>query len=182
MDEETRLVQKQVTSALASGDMTALVPVAVDELTTKVVAALDVIAAIIPDLRTPHPRTAEKVRGGRTVPREAILSIVAMVESSRSIREMNLLDTERAHEILEYDDGFRVLDERIERLRRQVRYTVEARWAELASGAMDAYHMAKRLAKDPRHADLAAHIPTIRRHLGRTNQAKGAKKTPAGQE
>lgn len=182
MDEETRLVPTQVTSALANADTTALAPVAVDELTTKIVAALDVIAAIIPDLRTPHPSTAKKVRGGRTVPREAVLSIVAMVESSRAIREMNLLDTERAHEILAFDDGFRVLDERLERLRGQVRYTVEARWAELASGAMDAYHMARRLAKDPRHADLAAHIATIRRHLGRTNEPKGEKKTPAEQE
>ena len=153
-----------------------------DELATKVVAALDVIAAIIPDLRTPHPRTAKKVRGGRTVPRKAVLSIVAMVESSPAIQEMNLLDTERAHEILEFDDGFRVLDERLERLRGQVRYTVEARWAELASEAMDAYHIAKQLAKNPRHADLAAHIATIRRHLGRTNEAKGEKKTPAEQE
>jgi hypothetical protein len=176
MDEENRLVPVQVTRALADADTATLTPVAVDELTTKVVAALDRIAAIIPDLRTPHPATEKKVRGARTVPRDAIASIVAMVESSRELQSMELMDTEHAHEILEFDDGFRRLDERLERLRRQVRYTVEARWAEIASQAMDAYHMAKRLAKDPRHADLAAHVATIRGHLDRTNGATGKKK------
>jgi hypothetical protein len=176
MDEENRLVPAQLTRALARDKTTALAPVAIDELTTTVIAALDVIAAIIPDLRKPHPATAKKARGGRTVPREAVVSIVAMVESSPALQEMNLLDTARAREVLEHDDGFHVLDERLERLRREVRYTVEARWAEVSSHAMDAYVMAKRLAKDPRYADLAAHLATIGRHLGRTNEASGTKK------
>ncbi len=176
MDEENRLVPAQLTRAVAGAETTALAPVAVDELTTKVVAALNVIAAIIPDLRTPHPPTARKVRGGRTVPRDAVVSIVAMVEASPALQEMNLLNTGHAREVLEYDDGFRVLDEQLDRLRRQVRYTVKARWAEVASRAMDIYGMAMLLAKEPRHADLAAHLATIKRHLARTNGASGRKK------
>jgi hypothetical protein len=175
MDEENRLVPVQLSRALADAETNALAPVAIEELATKVVAALDLIAAIIPDLRTPHPATAKKVRGARTVPSEAVLSIVAMVESSRVLQSMNLLDTGRAHEVLECDDGFRVLDERLERLRGQVRYTIEARWAEIVSAAMDAYHMARRLAKEPRYADLAAHVAIIRRHLDRTNGTTGKK-------
>jgi hypothetical protein len=184
MDEETRLVRTQVTSAVANADAdtTALAPVTVAEVATKIVAALDVIAALIPDLRTPHPRTARKVRGARTVSREAVASIVAMVESSHALQEMNLLDTARGHEVLELDDNFRILDERLERLRAQVRYTVEARWAELVSKSMDAYYMANRLAKDPRYADLAAHLATIRRHLGRTNGATGKRRKDAKPE
>lgn len=171
MDEETRLVPTQVLNALQNAGTLALTPVGVHELATKVVAALDIIAAIIPDLRTPHPKTAKKVRGGRTVRREAIISIVAMVEASPGLQQMKLLNIERAHEIIEKDNAFQVLDERLEKLRKQVRYTVEARWAELVSEAMDAYHMAKQLAKDPRYADLAAHIAVIKSHL-----AKGKKK------
>jgi hypothetical protein len=176
MDEENRLVATQISRTLTDKDTTALAPVAVEEVAAKFVAALDLIAALIPDLRTPHPATAKKVRGARTVPREAILSIVAMVESSSVLQSMNLLDTGRAHEVLEYDDNFRVLDERLERLRAQVRYTTEARWAEIASQAMDAYALARRLAKEPRYADLAAHLATIRRHLDRTNGKKEKKK------
>lgn len=176
MEEETRLVQAQLTRALAGGETNVPAPVAVDELTTKVVAALEVIAAIIPDLRKPHPATASKVRGGRTVSREAVVSIIAMIESSPVLQELKLLDTDHAREVLEYDDGFRVLDEHLERLRRQVRYTVEARWAEVASSAMAAYAIARSIAKDPRRGDLAAHVATIRQHLARKNGATGPKR------
>ncbi|HEY0159335.1 MAG TPA: hypothetical protein VGF28_18765 [Thermoanaerobaculia bacterium] len=171
MDEETRLVPAQVTGALTDEKTSALVPVAPDEVSTRIVAAIDLIASLIPDLRTPHPRTEKKVRGGRTIPREAVLAVIAMVESSAVIRSLNLFDPEHGREVVEFDDGYRLLDERLERLRRQVRYTVEARWAEVASTAMDAYMMAKRLARDPRYADLAAHVTIIARHLDRTNTA-----------
>ncbi|HEX6096777.1 MAG TPA: hypothetical protein VF432_10675 [Thermoanaerobaculia bacterium] len=70
-----------------------------------------------------------------------------------------------------------IFDERIQRLRRQGRYAVEARWAEVTLEALNAYHMAKKLAKDPRYAELVAHVDTIRRHLARTNAPKGKKQT-----
>jgi hypothetical protein len=60
------------------------------------------------------------MRGARTVPREAVVSIVAMVEAWPGMLA-NMLDTVRAREVLELDHNFRVLDERIERLRRQVK-------------------------------------------------------------
>jgi hypothetical protein len=176
MDEETRLVPAQLTRALTNEETTTLAPVALDEVSTKIVAAIDLIASLIPDLRTPHPRTANQVRGGRTVPREAVVAIIAMIEASDAIRELNLLDPEHAREVVELDDNYRILDERLDRLRRQVRYTVEARWAEVASHAMDAYWMAKRFAKEPRYADLAAHVATIKRHMDRTNATTGKKK------
>lgn len=169
MNEETRLVPAQVTGALTNVEKGALAPVALDEVSTKIVAAIDLIASLIPDLRTPHPLTEKKVRGGRTVPREAVLAVIAMVESSGVIRSMNLFDSEHGREVVELDDGYRMLDERLERLRRQVRYTVEARWAEVASAAMNAYMIAKKLAKQPRYADLASHVAIIGRHLDRSN-------------
>ena len=182
MARETGLVPAHVPHALAHIDTTMLTPVAVEELSTTVVAALNVIAAIIPDLRVPHPATKKKVRGARTVSRQAVISIVAMVESSPVLQSMPLLDTANARAVLEHDYGYRVLDERIEKLRAQIRYTVEARWADVAMDAMNAYHMAKKLAKDPRYAELAAHLDTIRRHLGRTNGTTAKKKKAAGSE
>ena len=175
MTEDTRLVPAQVRRALTTADVAALTPVSIEELTTTVIAALDVIEAIIPDLRTPHPATKGKVRGARTVPREAVASIVAMVEAFRGIIGEHLLDTERAREVLQHDEGFHILDERLQRLRAQVRYTVEARWAEVVTEAMNAYHIAKRLAKEERYACLVAHVETIRGHLARTNTPKKPK-------
>jgi hypothetical protein len=180
MDKENRLVPVQGSRVFDDAETTALVPIAVDELATTLVAVLDRIAAIIPDLRTPHPATEKEVRGARTVPRDAIVSIVAMVEACPALQD--LLNTGRAHEVLEFDDGFRVLDERLDRLRRQVRYTIEARWAETVAQAMNAYYMAKRLVKEPRYADLAAHIDKIRKHLNRTNGPAGKEKTSSSKK
>lgn len=177
MDEESRLVPKQSTAEVSpAAEQTTIVPVGVDELTTKIFAALDMIAALIPDLRTPHPDTARKVRGGRTVSREAVVSIVAMTESSPDLQKTKALNVERAHEVLASTDPFRLLAEHLRRLQAQVSYTAEARWAELVAEAMNAYSLAGIFAKKRKDAHLAAHLKTIRRHLGRRNGATGKKK------
>ena len=179
MDDETRLITTGDSRALAVSETTAIVPVAVDELATKVIAALDLLAAIIPDLRKPHPETAPKVRGARTVSREAVTSIVAMVEASPALQTLKTMDTERAHEILSSSDAYRLVAERLEMLLTQVKYTSEARWAEVAAEAMSSYHMAGILARrgrDSERGELAAHLATIRKHLGRRNAATGKKK------
>ena len=160
----------------AGAEAAAPVPVAVEELATKVVAALDVIAAIIPDLRKPHPATAKKVRGGRTVSREAVSSILAMVEASPVLQHVIEMNGDRAREVLSSADDYRLLAERLEMLCAQVKYTAEARWAEVVAQAMHAYHMACILANDPKEAELAAHVATIRRHLGRRNGATGKRR------
>ena len=173
MNDETRLVPAREERALTGAAPAAPVPVAVDEMATKVIAALDVIAAIIPDLRTPHPATAKKVRGGRTVSREAVSSILAMVEASPVLQELIKMNGDRAREVLTSADDYRLLGERLAVLCAQVKYTAEARWAEVVAQAMHAYHMACILANDPKEGELAAHVATIRRHLGRRNGATG---------
>jgi hypothetical protein len=175
MDGKTKLVPTKAAITLAEG-VSVPGPVGVDELTTKVVAALDVIAAIIPDLRKPHPATAKKVRGARTVPREAVVSIIAMVEASETLQRMKVMDTARAHEVVQSRDDFRVLAERLAMLHGQVKYTIEARWAEVVREAMRAFEMASALATDPSKGELAAHLATIRGHLGRRNAATGKRK------
>jgi hypothetical protein len=173
MDEETRLVPKQFAAALVTADPEALAPLTVDDL-PKIMAALDVIAALIPDLRKPSPETAKKVRGARTVPREAVVSILAKAESSPSLPKV--MNCERTHEVLESTAAFRLLGERMEMLQAQVKYTLEARWAEVVAPAMATYFVAGKLAKKPENADLVPHVATIRRHLGRTNGATGKRK------
>jgi len=66
------------------------------------------IAAVIPDLRKPHPATAKKVRGARTVPREAVSSIVAVVEAPPVLQNVLPLDIDRAHEVLGSTDVYRL--------------------------------------------------------------------------
>ena len=175
MKDETRLVPAQNGSALTDVERAAPVPVTIDELDTKLVAALDMIAARVPDLRKPHPATAKKVRAGRTVSRQAVSSIIAMVEASPVLQEMKTMNTEKAREVLSSADAYRLLGERLERLAAQVKYTAEARWAEVSAEALHAYSLASVLA-DPRDPELAAHVATIRGHLGRRNAATGKRK------
>ena len=121
----------------------------------------------------------KKVRGGRTVPREAVIAIIAMVESSFAIRSMNLLDPEHAP-----------------RSSSSTTSTAHSTNGSNGSAARSAtpskrggrrWHprpwmrtcWRKRLAKEPRYADLAAHVATIGRHLDRTN---GTTKRKKGQE
>jgi hypothetical protein len=134
------------------------------------------IAAVIPDLRKPHPATAKKVRGARTVPREAVSSIVAMVEATPVLQDVLPLDIDRAHEVLGSTDVYRLLGERAEVLCAQIKYTGEARWAEVVGQAMQAFAIASTMAEDPEEAELAAHVATVRRHLGRRNAATGKRK------
>ena len=178
MDEENQLVPVPETQALTEteAETNTLAPVALNELSTKLVAALDMIAANIPDLRKPHPSTAKKVRGARTVSREAVVSIVAMVEASTTLQRLAVMDTERAHEVMQSRDDFHVLAERIEILRAQVNYTIEARWAEVVKQAMRAFRIACGLVRDPEEGELAAHLAAIRHHLGRRNAATGKKR------
>ena len=170
-------MNEDLTPAPSQNDR-ALATVALDELATKVIAALDVIAAIIPDLRKPHPATRAKVHSGRTVSREAVVSIIAMVESSKALQRMKVMDTGHAREVVQSRDDYRLLAERLEELHAQVKFTIEARWAEVAREAMRAFRMAAAIAdKDPREGELSAHLETIRRHLGRRNAATGKKRT-----
>lgn len=101
--------------------------------------ALDLLASIIPDLRTPHPATSKRVRGARTVSRETVSSIIAMVEAFPNLQRLHKFDADRAHEVLDSTDGYRLVAERLDRLRARVKYTAEARWAEVLAQAMQTY-------------------------------------------
>ncbi len=173
MDEETRIVSVQSTSVKAR-EVTDVAPLATDELAEKIVAALDAIAARIPDLRAPQPETAKRVRGARTVPREAVVAILAAIESVEQLQQLSKVDPESAHEEFETLDALRLVNDRLSMLQSRVRYTIEARWAELVSSLLHAYTVGNALA-DERDPDLLAHLANIRHHLGRKNGASGRK-------
>ena len=172
MDEETR-VSVQSTSVTAR-EVTDVAPLAASELAEKIVAALDAIAARIPDLRAPQPETAKRVRSARTVSRDAILAIIDAVEATPQLQRLAKLDPEHAQEEAEALDALRLVNDRITMLQSRIRYTIEARRAELVSSLMHAYTVGNALA-DERDPELLAHLANIRRHLGRKNGATARK-------
>lgn len=156
-------------------DETTLVPV-LDLPAKKLVAALDVVATGVPDLQSPRPVTARRVRGARTVSREAVTSTIAMLEASPRLRAVGLLDPEAAHELLQSHDALRLVAEHVGILLVKLNYTVEAQWAQLAGDAVQTYSVANLMSDDPKNAELVPHVDKVRRHLGRKNGSTGKKR------
>jgi hypothetical protein len=166
VDEESRLAVVTVESAPSVS--------AAERLAAQVVGALDVIAAHL-NLETPHPKTAGRVRGSRTVSPEFMSSMIASAEALAQLRVFGF-DPEKARLALQSKEAFRIIAERLAMLLASVNYTMESRWAEVVADALTAYALASRQAGKPKNPELAAHVANLRRHLGRTNRAGKSKK------
>lgn len=172
MSEETRLVPQPdggSPSEIEKAPSKALANVAQE--VAKIVTALDIISEHL-QLEHPHPSTARRVRGARTVPREFVLSTIDSVDALPSLQNLGTLDTDEAREVLEKQDALRTIAERVAMFLTAANFTLEARWSRVAEAAMKTYKIASIKAEDPANADIAAHVEVLRRHLGR----KGGKK------
>ncbi len=165
MDEETQLVARE-------GEVPALMPA--EELAAHVVKAMDVIAEWLA-LETPHPETAHRVRGARTVSREFVVAMTAAVEALPELQNLKTFDCGEARDVLQAGDSMKVIADRAAMLLASLNYTIEARWARVARKAMDTYRLATAIAASGKNPKMAAHVATLRRHLGRTNGRKKKK-------
>jgi hypothetical protein len=161
MDTQLRLVPALDAPAPATPTITAS-----DRLAGEIAEA---IAGRIPRLARPHPSTASRVGGARTVSREFIESMIAAVESQPELRAVNTFDVDEAREMLQFNDAFRHVVDRLEALTASVSHTIEWRKAKVVFAALRTYEIAKGLARDPDSAALAGHLENLRRDLGRTN-------------
>jgi hypothetical protein len=101
-----------------------------------------------------------------------------MIASADALPEFRAFgfDPEKGRQALQSKEAFRIIAERVAMFLASVNYTMESRWAEVIADALAAYSLASRQAAKPRHPELAAHVATLRRHLGRTNKADKSKK------
>lgn len=172
MSEETRLVPQPdggSPSELVKAPSTALANVAQE--VAKIVTALDIISEHL-QLEHPHPSTARRVRAGRTVPREFVVSTVNSVDQLPALKTLGLIDTDDARDVLEKNEALHAIAERVALFLASANFTLESRWSKLAEAAMKVYKIASIKAQDPANADIAAHVDVLKRHLGR----KGGKK------
>jgi hypothetical protein len=175
VDEESQGVVPLKSSTPAEAEPSAIPAVlSSDQMAVEIAKILDRIAARL-DLQTPHPSTASRVRGGRTVPREFVLSLLAAAERRPDL-PLARFDTARAREVLESGDALRMLSERTAMFLASLKYTHEARWAEVAADALEAFSTASIIAsRNPRLTELAAEVENLRKQLRR----KGTKKEKA---
>jgi hypothetical protein len=146
-----------------------------EQLVADVAQVMDRIAARL-ELETPHPTTASRVRGARTVPREFVLAMLAAAERRPDSPGFSAFDSARARAVLESADAYRLLAQRTAMFLANLNYTIEARWANVVADAMQAFSVASILADDPQNPELAAEVENLRRQLGRKGARKKKKK------
>lgn len=143
-----------------------------DEVATEISKVLAVISERLA-LEAPHPATAKRVRGARTVPRGFVLSLLAAAERRPDLA-LARFNTTRARDVLQSGDALKLLSEQAAMFLARLNYTYEARWAEVVADALSTFTIASILAEDPKQADLAAEVENLRKQLGR--KGKGGRK------
>jgi hypothetical protein len=66
-------------------------------------------------LETPHPSTAARVRGARTLPREFVVSLTAAAERRPDLPVLGQFDSGKARSVLESADAIRVVAQNLRR-------------------------------------------------------------------
>jgi hypothetical protein len=181
VDEETRLVAPPGASSPSDAETPSLPATnAAEKLAANVLTALALIADRM-ELQSPHPETARRVRGARTVSREFVIALIAAVEARPELQALETFDINEAREVLQSNDSVRTVADRLAMLLSSVNYTMEARWAKIAHAALDTYRLASAMAFDPANGALAAHVEILRRHLGRTSRTKKKPRRTGGE-
>jgi hypothetical protein len=147
----------------------------VEEFAARIINVMDLIAERM-ELETPHPSTRSRVRGGRTVPREFVVALIAAFESMPEMRAFGTFDPAEAREVLQSQDAYRQVAERTHRLLASMNYTIESRWANVAAAATLAFSLARIRARHPGEAKLAAVVENLRKLLGRKGKGTAKKK------
>jgi hypothetical protein len=145
-----------------------------EKLTVEVSKMLDLISSSL-GLQTPHPSTASHVRGGRTVSREFVLSMLAAAERNPDDPILQRFDSDAARRVLQSTEAYRLLSERMAMFLASVNYTVEADWADVAADALQTFKIASIMSGDTGRPELAAEVENLREKLGRKGPARKKK-------
>jgi hypothetical protein len=150
------------------------------------IKALDTLEAGLPGLEFPHESTAKFVRGKSNVKMPFLKTSVRAVESRSDLQVVKKLDPVKGRDSLQFLDAFPDVLNRGVHLVRNLKYTLEARRAELAADALQIYAVAKAMSRDVESAELKGFVEDMERDLGRkgirrkTKPAEPAPGTPAG--
>ena len=176
MDKETRAIVPLDTSVTLEVELSpaaVTARAAADQLAAQVSSIMDMIAERMA-LESPHPSTARRVRGARTVPREFVVGLTALVEWMPALSKW--FDTAAAHDVVASIDAYQQLTERTSLLLASMKYTNEARWAKIVAAAMHTFSIAGAMSRRPENAELAARVENLSRLLGRRGRKKNTKK------
>src|SRR5437763_3477999 len=92
-------------------------------------AELDDVVALIPNLESPHPLTANFVRSHVNVPFEFLGTAIFAVEQVPELRSVNKLDVDAARATLQFIEAFRPIYDKLMRLANSLKFTMSSRKA-----------------------------------------------------
>lgn len=145
-------------------------------LAAKVLAMIEEAFAQIPNLVEPHELRAAFVISHRTVPPEFVATMRSIVEQEPELRAIDRFDPDKARDTQQFRDAFRPVYDRFAFLLRTLGFTMEWRHAEMAFAALQMYHIAKGLARDPGSANIEISLEPLRRDLHRHGRQKKGKR------
>ena len=149
-----------------------------DLLADEILEAIIALAARIPKLEGPHATTASHVRGGRTVPEDAIMSMIAAVNAEPQLQQLGTFNVDDALAMLQFNAAFRHVVDRLEFLTASVTFTMEAWKARVAFDLMRTYGIMKSIARKADSGGLINHVENVRRDLGRKSGRAPAEPVP----
>lgn len=138
-------------------------------------AEMEALLERIGGLQIPHPKTARRVRGARMVSREFLHSMIVAAGQTPEVRELGTFDPDETLAVLQFNDAFRIFADRMEMLLGSIRYTMEARKANVAEAALHTYALLKVLARKKEYAHLGQIVESLSRDLGRKSGKAGRK-------
>ncbi|HEX7150230.1 MAG TPA: hypothetical protein VF618_01995 [Thermoanaerobaculia bacterium] len=138
------------------------------------IKAIDELSTAIEGFKLPHPKTAKHVRGARTVSREFLNTMIFAARHAPRLGDVKTMDPDRAQAILEFNQAFRPVAQRVATFLKGLNFTIEAGKAQVVSEALTTYHVARGLAR--KHVELESYVHYMRRDLGRKGNKAPRKK------
>ena len=152
-----------------------------EQLAAEVSIAIDTAIAEIRGIEAPHPATRDFVTAHQSVPNDFIAAVMAAVDATPELKNVNKFNVAEARDTLQFMDAFGPVATRLAAMARDLKYTMQARKAKIAADALQTYEIAKGVARDPGSAGLVTHIADMRRTLGRGRPRPRAKTPPEPQ-
>jgi len=143
-----------------------------EQIADEVRSALDAIGALIPKLEQPHPSKMRGLRASRTVPKESIAQLIALVDQIEVLQRLGTFDVAEARETLQFIDAFRPIADQLAALLAALNFTMEARKARVVAAGLRTYAVAKSLARDDRSADIHSAIESLRSQMRQSRRRK----------
>jgi hypothetical protein len=143
-----------------------------DRVAAAVMELIEAIVARIPGLEAPHPSSSRRVRGARTVSKEAILSMAGVAETFPELQRT--FDIEAAYEMLQFNFALKPIVDALNAVAGRISYTMEAKKARVVFAMLQTYSIAQGLARDPANGNLHTLLEILGRELPRGRRRKRA--------